>query len=315
MATYTSAAAGLWSAGATWVGGVKPPSGAGHKIVLAHIVTFDEAAGTYGDDTSSTTVASNGISTSGSGGLKFSRAVSTALTCRGTLAIGPGGSLDMGTVADPIPSGITATLLLNDSATLAIGKHGLYAIGTGGTVTVNMQGVARTRATTLSASASAGATSIQVAAASNWAVGDTVELASDTVDQTRSHYTTITSVSGTTIGIGALNFARASGCAIINLTSNVVVKASSTANPSFATLLASPSTSTSNHMAGGISNVRFENLCSTGGWVGSGGSNSIYFGLMLNNNDAAYDYTAADCSFEWSHGLTTQTNGVMFGAS
>ena len=40
MATYTSTATGLWSAGATWCGGVKPPSGAGHKIVIAavHVV-------------------------------------------------------------------------------------------------------------------------------------------------------------------------------------------------------------------------------------------------------------------------------------
>ena len=111
MATYTSTATGIWSAGATWVGGVKPPSGAGHKIVIAagHTVTYDEAAGTYGDDTSSTTSANNAIVVNGT--LKFSRSTSTQLTCRGTLFVATNGTLDAGSTAD-VRFAETGTLLL-----------------------------------------------------------------------------------------------------------------------------------------------------------------------------------------------------------
>lgn len=40
-----------------------PPSGGGHKPIIAatHQVIYDLAAGVYGDDTSSTTVANNGV--------------------------------------------------------------------------------------------------------------------------------------------------------------------------------------------------------------------------------------------------------------
>ena len=107
MATYTSAGNGDWSADATWVGGVKPPSGAGHKIIIAagHTVTYNEANGEYGEDaayTSGNPIGGCGIVVNGT--LKASREMSTSLTCRGSLGVASGGTLDWGTQASPIPS-------------------------------------------------------------------------------------------------------------------------------------------------------------------------------------------------------------------
>ena len=231
MATYTSTATGLWSAGATWGGGVKPPSGAGHKIVIAvgHVVEFDEAAGTYGDDTSSTTAANNAIVVYGT--LKFSRSTSTQLTCRGTLFVASGGTLDAGTTADPIPSGVTCTILLNDSATLSAGKHALASyLQTGATVT--SFGVVRTRNTRLTSATGAGATSITVDDSTNWAVGDVLVIASDTDNPSGAQKVNISGGSSPTWNLsGGVTNARSAGCRVGNLSSNVVFSSSSVANP------------------------------------------------------------------------------------
>ncbi len=230
MATYTSAATGLWSAGATWVGGVKPPSGAGHKIVIAsgHVVEYDEAAGEYGDDTSSATAANNAIVVNGT--LKASRSVSTSLTCRGTLFYV--GTLDWGSTADPIPSGVTAEIKLNYSASLAAAKHGVTCFNATSPA-LKVRGAVRTRNTTLVSGISAGATSIQVAAANNWAIGDILALESDTDDPSRSVTVTVSSVSGTTIGISASTYALPAGARVGNLSSNVTLKSYSATTPGF----------------------------------------------------------------------------------
>jgi len=42
MATITSVGSGLWNAGATWVGGVKPADGDAVVIASGHVVEFNE---------------------------------------------------------------------------------------------------------------------------------------------------------------------------------------------------------------------------------------------------------------------------------
>ena len=290
MATYTSAATGLWSAGATWVGGVKPPSGAGHKIVIAagHTVTYDEADGTYGDNTSSTTAASNAIVVNGV--LKASRSTSTILRCAGTLFRATGGTVDYGTTADPIPSGVTADIYLNHGST-TVGQHAmtshLQSSGTWAFV-----GVARTRNTTLTNAPSAGSNvAITVAAADNWSVGDTVVIASDTDDPSRAQVTTLASGSGASWVLTALNYARVSGCRVGNLSSNVCVRSASSTYPAAVTF----SCSDTGTMLLDIKNVLFENIGSTAGWAGAAQNFPAYYGVSIRGGGAAKQ-TLYDCA-------------------
>jgi len=281
MATYTSAASGLWSAGSTWVGGIKPPSGAGHKIVIAsgRTVTYDEADGTYGDGTSSTTAANNAIVVNGA--LKFSRSTSTILRCAGTLFRASGGTVDAGTTADPIPLGVTTDIYLNHGST-TIGQHGMTShLQSSGTWA--LVGVARTRNTTLSAPASAGSNvSVAVAAASNWSVGDTVVIASDTDDPSRAQITTLASGSGTSWVVASLNFARSSGCRIGNLSSNVRVRSASATYPAVVCFSASDAGT----MALDIRNILFENIGVSTGWSGGNQNIPAYYGVGIRGGGA-----------------------------
>ena len=291
MATYTIAATGLWSAGATWVGGVKPPSGAGHKIVIAagHTVTYDEADGTYGDSTSSTTAANNAIVVNGT--LKFSRSTSTILRCAGTLFRASGGTVDAGTTADPMPPGVTTDIYLNHGST-TIGQHGMTShLQTSGTWA--LVGVERTRNTTLTASATAGSSvAVTVAAADNWAVGDTVVVASDTDDPTRAQITTLASGSGTSWTLAALNYNRASGCRIGNFSSNVRVRSANASYPAVVCFSASDTGT----MTLDVKNVLFENIGSSAGWAGGGQNTPAYNGIGLRGGGTEVPQVIRSCA-------------------
>ena len=290
MATYTSTATGLWSAGATWGGGVKPPSGAGHKIVIAagHTVTYDEADGTYGDNTSSATAANNAIVVYGT--LKFSRSTSTILRCAGTLFRASGGTVDAGTTADPIPSGVTTDIYLNHGST-TVGQHAMTShLQSSGTWA--LVGVARTRNTTLTASATAGAgVAVTVAAADNWAIGDTVVIASDTDDPARAQVTTLSAGSGTSWTLAALNYNRASGCRIGNFSSNVRVRSANATYPSAVAF----SCSDTGTMTLDVKNVLFENIGHYVGWAGGGQNAPAYYGVGIRGGGAAKQ-TLSDCA-------------------
>lgn len=115
MATITSAQSGLWNTGSTWVGGVAPVTGDKVIVAAAHTVTVSGVC-TGGDDTST------GVTVNG--GLVWSRAVNSSLKVRGDLVLVPSANLvfDMGTEASPIPAGIAARCILNDSAAMASNK-------------------------------------------------------------------------------------------------------------------------------------------------------------------------------------------------
>lgn len=223
MATYTSAATGLWSAGATWVGGVKPPSGAGHKITIAatHVVTFDEAAGTYGDDTLT------GVQVNGT--LKASRSVSTALTCRGDLFIDTNGTLDYGTEADPIPSTTIAQLIINDSATMAHSKWGIRTIDTANWLGFRIWGALKTRLTNIVGTALSTDTSFTIADVTGWEIGDWLVFEGSVIEAstTGQRYRAITDIVGNVVTIGAsLGYDSQASRKVLNLTSNVRVMGS-----------------------------------------------------------------------------------------
>ena len=217
MAAITSAQSGLWSATTTWVGGVVPGIADTVTIAATHVVTVD---GTYttGGDTAGGFILS--------GTLKASRTVNSSLTVRANINPNTaGGGFDYGTLADPIPQGVTATLIYNDSATLAANKYQILLNANNSNV--RFCGAPKTRNAFLTAPVSAGATSISVTSASGWAVGDQLYLEQPTTTMSQIETVTITSISGTTIGVSAITNARVSGLAVSNITTNVILRTSS----------------------------------------------------------------------------------------
>lgn len=248
MAAYTSAATGNFSVGATWVGGVAPSlSTDSITIANGHTVTTDtnltigkttiNTGGTLviastmelGDD-STTAITVNGT-------LKASRATNNQLTCLGQLftAAASTAVIDYGTSADPIPSGVTATLILNKSSAMADFKYGMYIANQS---KAWFYGATRTVNTVTTSSLGAGGTSVDIADITGWNVGDLIVFPA--TDGVINHFDeatilTITPGAGTTgtVTFAAVTYAHASGCSVGNFSSNVTVKNYNTSTNSF----------------------------------------------------------------------------------
>ena len=278
-------------------------------IAAGHVVTNDRPYSVIGNDASSTTATSNGIVVLGT--LKASRAVSTTLVCRGTIALAAGGSIDFGTTADPIPSGITAALVLNDSASLAIGKHGFAYLpnsSTAGGISIN--GVAKKRNAKLTGSLSAGSASISVDDATGWAAGDIVVIQSDTNDPSRSQKTTLASGSGLNWTLGAAaSVSNAVGAYVCNLSSNVIIKPYSNSFPTFFSMYAGDATTVRKLTTDVTNGARFEDIgCAS--WV-TGGASAQYTGLSYSSH---IDVSISGIASEWTHSLSTIGAGAMLAA-
>jgi hypothetical protein len=216
MAAITSAQTGLWSATSTWVGGVVPGAADTVTISATHVVTLDGAYVTGGDTAGGFVVR---------GTVKASRTVNSSLTVRANINVAQSGAgLDFGTNSDPIPQGVTAELVVNASATPAAGKYNISSPGGVNGVFFRFCGAPKTRNAFLAAPVSAGATSIQVTDASGWVVGDSLFLEQPTNDVLQTQTVTITSISGTTIGVSAVTLARVSGLAVSNISCNVLIR-------------------------------------------------------------------------------------------
>jgi len=214
MAAITSAQSGLWSATSTWVGGVVPGIADTVTIAATHIVTLDGTVVTGGDTATGFVVR---------GTVKASRTVSSSLTVRANINVAQADAgLDFGTNSDPIPQGITAELVVNASATPAGGKYNISQTVNG--VSFRFCGAPKTRNAFLTAPVSAGATSIQVTSTSGWVVGDSLFLEQPTNDVAQTQTVTITSISGTTVGVSAVTLARVSGLAVSNISCNVLIR-------------------------------------------------------------------------------------------
>jgi hypothetical protein len=232
MAAITSAQTGLWSATSTWVGGVVPGIADTVTIAATHVVTVDGTYTTGGD------VAAGFILR---GTLKASRTVNSSLTVRANINPNTaGGGFDYGTSTDPIPQGVTAALIYNDSATLANNKYQIVQ----GVNNTNSQfcGAPKTRNAFLTSAVSSGATSIEVTDATGWVVGDQLYLEQPTMTMSQIETVTITSISGTTIGVSAITNARVAGLAVSNITCNVTLRTSSASFGSYAYFAASTTT-------------------------------------------------------------------------
>ena len=232
MAAITSAGSGTSSNTATWVGGIVPVLGDKVTIAATHVVTLD-ATHTWGDDTV-TAITVNGT-------LKSSRTVNSSLTCYGELVIGATGEFDFGKTlagsgtADQIPLGVTATLLLNNSAALAICKYGITTVATSKFYCAGATKIPQAR---LTANAAISATSIQVDQTSGWQVGDTVYIAASSTANFAPSVVTITgAITGSAgafiVPVTALPKAHLSGIACGNATSNVMITSFNVSFPSY----------------------------------------------------------------------------------
>jgi hypothetical protein len=241
MATITSAASGLASATATWVGGVVPVDGDKVVIAAGHTVTIDGTY-TWGDNTQSASMGSGAINVSGT--LKFSRSVDSLLRVRGTIITSNlTRGLDMGTAADPIPDGITAQLVLNYGASAA-GFRAMYQQPPSSTSShcewSFCGSPVRTPIVTLAAQANAGATTITLSSASHgWKDGDEIGFTPTTngsaADETEKRTIASGGVSGATITLtSALAYAHKADSNVVNLTRNVVVSAGNPSNFGYA---------------------------------------------------------------------------------
>lgn len=210
MATITSAQNGLASDTATWVGGVIPVLG--DRVIVDHQVTLD---GTYhwGDDTASAIEIRTG------GVLQASSTVTSQLTSRGTVTVRDGGSLILGRLSQRLPSSITATLVLNDSAILADGKYGLAVENN---AIFRAAGEVKTTNTVTTTQLNIGDTQVIVEDSSGWQVGDTLVISAG--DETLSTVT-ITSISGTQVDITATTGSHPIQSNIANFTKNVKIQA------------------------------------------------------------------------------------------
>ena len=216
MAAITSAQSGLGSATSTWVGGVVPGIADTVTIAANHVVTVDGTVITGGDTAGGFVVR---------GTVKASRTVNSSLTIRANVNVAQAGAgIDFGTNLDPIPQGVTTEFVINASATPTGNKYNISSPGGVNGVFFRFCGAPKTRNAFLTAPVSAGATSIQVTDASGWVIGDSLFLEQPINDVLQTQTVTITSISGTTIGVSAITFARVSGLAVSNINCNVLLR-------------------------------------------------------------------------------------------
>ncbi|MFH1724222.1 MAG: NosD domain-containing protein, partial [Elusimicrobiota bacterium] len=159
--TAFSVQSGSWSDAATWIKGAIPTAHNGVRIEAGHTVIVDITTATA----STTTV---------HGTLSFSRVAHSSLTLvQGDITVEPGGRLDLGTEASPIPAGTTAHLVLAYGRTA--GQYGLI-VQDGGDFTV--RGATKSPYGFALGNIDAAGESLTVSASSatGWAVGDTIAI-------------------------------------------------------------------------------------------------------------------------------------------
>lgn len=160
--TITSAGSGLWSAPSTWAQGRIPGTGDIVAVGSSHRVVYDR----WSDDVL------NAIGVDGV--LEFSPSISTRLIV-GTLLVRSLGRLAIGTIQSPIPSDVTAELVIADRPATDPGQFGTGLIVLGG---ISLHGASKTPTwTRLATEPTAGTTTLQLLnPVTGWRAGDRVVL-------------------------------------------------------------------------------------------------------------------------------------------
>ena len=124
--TIRSAANGAWSSPLTWIPNRLPAPA--DIVSVTHTVTYDS---TIGD--------ANVIGIDAGGVLRFSIGQSTRLRV-GTLLVLPGGTLEIGTAATPVPAYVTAEIIIKDNplnTSIDPDQYGTGLLSIDGTVTIH----------------------------------------------------------------------------------------------------------------------------------------------------------------------------------
>ena len=210
---------GIWSAVGTWAGGVVPAEGDYADVIAGDTVNIDDAAPAtiiIGEDHVAGAYA---ITVHGTLQYLSTAAVDHVFRCKGNLVINSGGSLNIGTVANPIPATRTFTIELNYSASLLAGKYGLRQEDNG---IIIVQGAELTHwNTTLASGVSATDTDITTTDITGWVIGDVITIASSTSTAGETEERTISNIVGTTITVAALTYAHSADAEVLNITRNL----------------------------------------------------------------------------------------------
>jgi hypothetical protein len=279
MAAIISATTGLWSATATWVGGVVPGEFDTVTIAVGHTVTLDGTRIVGNDATPGLTL---------NGRLKASRTVNSLLTIKGTVANSATGEWDWGIEGDTIPASVTAGVRVNYSGTMANNK---YIVGLGTTTRMNligMRGVDKRRHTKTTTAVTGGSTvTFTVSDATGWAVGDWLILSAETngISSTLIENRQISAISGNDVTVSTVwTNSRAAGAVVANVWSNVYIEHFNATN--FSGFTITPRTGMPANSVD-IKNVSFHGL-GTDGTFGSQSAFTVLTAPYFANSTAVF---------------------------
>ena len=229
MAAITSngTGGGNWSATASWTGASVPIEGDTVIIQNGDTITIDQDI-TVGADT---TTAAIDVASGGILEVLHTAAANYTLTCKGDLKTSSGGTIEFGTVANPIPAARIFTVKLNYSAALADGKYGF--INNGDMV---LQGASKVVNTLLTSDLLALTKIWTIGDTTGWKVSDKVGIASTDRSWNHREQEVIQTIDSTTQITCVANISYAhSGTSptqaeVINLTRNIVITSYNTSH-------------------------------------------------------------------------------------